>query len=77
MKQFPAFFVVNEEYVFRPTNISESEDGTVDSDVMAEKNKIRSITSYTEDNNNLIVKDFTKFYGSMLAVNQICVGVKK
>ncbi|KAJ6635436.1 Phospholipid-transporting ATPase ABCA3 [Pseudolycoriella hygida] len=61
----------------RVTNIPESEDGTVDSDVMAEKNKIRSLTPYIEANNNLIVKDFTKFYGNILAVNQICVGVNK
>lgn len=60
---------------FSPTNIQESEDGTVDSDVMTEKNKIRSITSYNEATNNLIVKDFTKYYGNTLAVNQICVGV--
>lgn len=55
----------------------ESEDGTVDSDVMEEKNKIRSLTSYTGAHSNLIVKDFTKFYGNMMAVNQICVGVNK
>ncbi|KAG4070234.1 hypothetical protein HA402_003924 [Bradysia odoriphaga] len=61
----------------RRKDIPESEDGTVDSDVMNEKNKIRSITAYADSSNNLIVKDFTKFYGNILAVNQICVGVKK
>lgn len=59
----------------RRKDIPESEDGTVDSDVMNEKNKIRSITAYSDS--NLIVKDFTKFYGNTLAVNQICVGVER
>lgn len=58
-------------------NIPESEDGFVDSDVQAEKNKIRTVTPYLQATNNLVVKDFTKFYGKALAVNQICVGVDK
>lgn len=65
------------EFFFSATNIPESEDGIVDSDVMAEKNKIRSITSISDSSNSLIIKDFTKFYGNILAVNQICVGVNK
>lgn len=44
---------------------------------MAEKTKIRSVTSFLQASNNLVVKDFTKYYGKMLAVNQICVGVDK
>lgn len=44
---------------------------------MAEKNKIRSVTPYPQTSNSLVVKDFTKFYGNVLAVNQICVGVNK
>lgn len=68
---------LQEKNIFSSTAISESEDGVVDSDVMAEKNKIRSMTSYNEADNSLIVKDFTKFYGNILAVNQICVGVNK
>lgn len=59
------------------SNITESEDGIVDSDVMAEKNKIRSITPYPHVSSSLVVKDFTKLYGKFLAVNQICVGVDK
>lgn len=66
-------------FFFSSTNIPESEDGTVDSDVLAEKSKIRSMSSssYRDATNNLIVKDFTKYYGNILAVNQICVGVDK
>jgi hypothetical protein len=55
----------------------ESEDGIVDSDVMAEKTKIRSVTPYLQATSNLVVKDFTKIYGKMIAVNQICLGVNR
>lgn len=55
----------------------ESEDGFVDSDVMAEKNKVRMVAPYLQATNNLVIKDFTKFYGSYRAVNQICLGVEK
>jgi len=58
-------------------NIPESEDGFIDSDVFAEKSKIRSVSSYLIAKNNLVLKDFTKYYGKMLAVNQLCVGVEK
>lgn len=64
-------------YSNSPTNIPESEDGVVDSDVLAEKAKIRSVSSYLQATQNLVVKDFTKFYGKNLAVNQICLGVDK
>lgn len=43
----------------------------------AEKEKIRSATSHSDAANNLVVKDFTKTYGKILAVNQICLGVDK
>lgn len=49
----------------------------IDSDVYAEKEKIRSVSSYLQATSNLVVKDFTKFYGKHLAVNQICVGIEK
>lgn len=54
-----------------------SEDSELDTDVIDENNRIRSITSYNDPANNLIVKDITKLYGNILAVNRICVGVKK
>lgn len=67
-----------EHFFFSTTNTPDARDGgTVDSDVMAEKIKIRTITSYSEGAQHLIVKDLTKFYGKYLAVNQICVGVNK
>lgn len=69
--------IFDDEIFSSATIRPESEDGTIDSDVMNEKNRIRSMTSYADPINNLIVKDITKIYGSILAVNQICVGVKK
>lgn len=61
----------------RPVNIPESEDGIIDSDVNNEKIKVRSVTSFLTAKNNLVLKDFTKYYGKLLAVNQICVGVER
>lgn len=58
-------------------NIPESEDGVVDSDVAAEKSKVRNVSTYLQATSNLVVKDFTKFYGNTLAVNQICLSVGK
>lgn len=62
---------------YRQTNLPESEDGVIDTDVRAEKTQIRAVTPYLQATNNLVIKDLTKFYGKMLAVNQICVGVQK
>ncbi|CRK89801.1 CLUMA_CG003438, isoform A [Clunio marinus] len=58
-------------------DVPESEDGFVDSDVLAEKIKIRSVTDFLREKCNLLIKDFTKYYGKRLAVNQICVAVDK
>jgi len=68
-------------YSFRKSktlkNIPESEDNFIDTDVYAEKEKIRTTASSLIANNNLLIKDMTKFYGKQLAVNQISVGVEK
>lgn len=61
----------------RPENIPESEDGVVDSDVLDEKMKVRTVTPYLQSTKNLVVKDLTKFYKKHLAVNQLCVAVDK
>lgn len=60
---------------FSPKNIPESEEGFVDSDVAVEKEKVRRYTEYISAKDNLVLKDFTKFYGNFMAVNQLCVGV--
>lgn len=49
----------------------------MDSDVYAEKNKIRMLSPYYIMKNNLVIKDLSKFYGKFMAVNQLCVGVDK
>ncbi|KAL7030128.1 hypothetical protein ACKWTF_006533 [Chironomus riparius] len=58
-----------------PRNIPESEDGFVDSDVAVEKEKVKRYTEYISAKDNLVLKDFTKFYGNFMAVNQLCIGV--
>ncbi|KAG5683919.1 hypothetical protein PVAND_013177 [Polypedilum vanderplanki] len=58
-------------------NIPESEENFIDADVLAEKDKIRMYTQYLVAKNNLVMKNFTKFYGNFMAVNQLCVGVDR
>ncbi|XP_055683327.1 phospholipid-transporting ATPase ABCA3 isoform X3 [Lutzomyia longipalpis] len=58
-----------------PIPETEEESGLLDSDVQAEKNRIREMTLADIENHNLILKDMTKYYGKFLAVNQLCVGV--
>jgi ATP-binding cassette subfamily A (ABC1) protein 3 len=45
--------------------------------VLAEKDRVRMYTQYMNAKNNLVMKDFTKFYGNFMAVNQLCVGVDR
>jgi ATP-binding cassette subfamily A (ABC1) protein 3 len=47
----------------------------MDSDVRAEKDRIKSLSLHEIRNSNLILKDLTKFYKNYLAVNQLCVGI--
>ena len=52
------------------------DDGTgVDSDVMEEKFRVRNMNYNQLRANNLLVRNMSKYYGSFLAVNDICVGV--
>ncbi|KAI4463141.1 atp-binding cassette transporter subfamily a abca [Holotrichia oblita] len=51
-------------------------EGTEDTDVLEEKNRVRSgiIRPSTHD---IVLKDTTKYFKKFLAVNQLCLGVKK
>lgn len=53
------------------------DDPTEDSDVAAEKRNIRSKTPQQLQGYALAMKDVTKYYKNFLAVNQLCLGVKK
>lgn len=51
-----------------------------DVDVYNEKQRINAMSDHSRadyDEDNLILKEVSKFYGSFLAVNQISVGVKQ
>lgn len=57
--------------------IAETEEAVLDSDVKAEKDRIKALSVGEITNSNLILKNVTKFYSNFLAVNQLCVGVKE
>lgn len=59
--------------VHKPTDTMEE-----DTDVKHEREKIRNATceDYSKDY-VLVMKDVTKYYKKLLAVNQICLGIKK
>lgn len=54
----------------------ETEDEVMDSDVRAEKDRIKAMGPEDIRNNNLVVKSMTKFYKNHLAVNQLCLAVQ-
>lgn len=68
--------------IYRSKNIysgpppPETEDEVMDSDVWAEKERIKAMGMAEIRNNNLLVKSMTKFYKNHLAVNQLCLAVQ-
>lgn len=54
-----------------------SEDGQIDDDVQAEKNKVAQMTENEIPTHNLVMRDVTKYYGGFLAVNQLSVMIDK
>lgn len=71
------FYKIKGKRLYRGSIVPETEDDVMDSDVADEKLRIRSMKLSEIKENNLIIKDMTKYYRSMMAVNQICVGVKE
>nr|XP_022919055.1 ATP-binding cassette sub-family A member 3-like isoform X1 [Onthophagus taurus] len=63
-------------YVFRTKTfwVPQSDD-VDDSDVLEEKIKVRDGEINKEDY-TVVLKDITKFYGKILVVNQLCLGIK-
>ncbi|XP_069685343.1 phospholipid-transporting ATPase ABCA3-like isoform X4 [Periplaneta americana] len=56
----------------------DTDEGGLDSDVAAEKTKMRlTEASRLMEDYDLVLKDVTKYYGKFLAVNKLCLGVKK
>lgn len=58
-----------------PSNIPETEDDVMDSDVRAEKDRIQNMSQMDISHHNLVLRNVTKFYNNLRAVNQLCVGV--
>lgn len=54
-----------------------SVDNVPDNDVVAEKQKVNSMTYLDLATNNLVLQNLSKFYGKFLAVNQISIGIKQ
>lgn len=51
--------------------------GQIDDDVNAEKRRVNAMNSDDLQTNNLALQNLSKFYGKFLAVNQICIGIKR
>lgn len=49
----------------------------IDEDVLEEKNKVDEMTPDDLRANNLVLDKLTKFYGKLLAVNQVSVAVQR
>ncbi|XP_058465469.1 phospholipid-transporting ATPase ABCA3-like [Malaya genurostris] len=52
-------------------------DTGVDSDVLAEKKRVQMMSVAELSNHNLVMKDLTKYYKSLLAVNQLSVAIDR
>lgn len=48
----------------------------MDSDVLAEMQRIKLLTKEQIKSRNVVIKDMTKYFGNFLAVNQISVGIQ-
>ena len=54
-----------------------SQDKNIDSDVADENERVHKMNEEDISDHYLVLKDFTKYYGKVLAVNQICLKVNK
>ncbi|KAF2898000.1 hypothetical protein ILUMI_08174 [Ignelater luminosus] len=66
-------------YMIRRENyppVSQSNSQT-DSDVLEEKIRIKNASMKDIENMNLVMRDVTKYYNQLLAVDNICLGVNK
>lgn len=60
-----------------PSNIPETEDDVMDSDVFNEKQRIKAMSHMEISQQNLVLRNVTKYYNDFRAVNQLCVGVEQ
>ncbi|XP_038108176.1 ATP-binding cassette sub-family A member 3 [Culex quinquefasciatus] len=67
--------IINKGYSLKNQRPAQSEEGIVDADVLKEKQRVASMTGTQIAEKNLVMRDFTKYYKSFLAVNQLSVAV--
>lgn len=53
-----------------------AENGPIDDDVTAEKDRVAGMTTDDLQTHDLVLKDLTKLHGQVVAVNQVSVGIK-
>jgi len=58
----------------RPPNFGETEND--DEDVQHEKERLNSMLTSDYENYNLVMKNMSKYYKDLLAVNQLCIGIQ-
>lgn len=49
----------------------------IDSDVDAEKKRVKQMTMADLEANNLVLQSLVKYYGKFLAVNQLSIGIQR
>lgn len=64
-------------YMIRRENYPLVSEPEIDSDVLVEKHRIRNASMNEIERMNLVMRDVTKYYDRLLAVNNICLGVNK
>lgn len=49
----------------------------IDTDVDAEKSRVKQMTMADLEANNLVLQSLSKYYGKFLAVNQLSIGIQR
>lgn len=66
----------NRKYQANNQKLAQVEDTGMDDDVYNEKQRVAGLTETQISDNNLVIRDLTKYYKSFLAVNQLTVSVE-
>lgn len=62
---------------FEHTLPVQSSEIQIDSDVDAEKKRVKQMTMADLASNNLVLQSLSKYYGKFLAVNQLSIGIQR
>ncbi|XP_065074348.1 phospholipid-transporting ATPase ABCA3-like [Ochlerotatus camptorhynchus] len=66
----------NRKYQVSKQKLAIIEDAGMDDDVYSEKQRVAGLTETQISDNNLVIRDLTKYYNSFQAVNQLSVSVE-